>query len=254
MTKGIKILVFGDIHGNAEALRAVMDAEKKFDHAVFLGDALLSGPQANETAQLLNELGPDVSIMGNHDEEVFDHSLFAHWPAEWIALNDWIIERLDSSTVEPLRDYLPAGKYEVGGLKMFLHHGEIDRKMPAVLPDAPDESFHAMDGDNDCPLVLFGHTHVQFTKRIGDKTYINPGSVGQPRCGKLHACYGVFEGGRYSPRQVTYDPTRWLEAIDRIDALTSHPTFRQWLKDGLLNGYGIGEREPWTRYAAEGFN
>jgi len=250
----MKILVFGDIHGNAEALRSVMEAEQDADHVVFLGDALLSGPQANETAELLIELRPEISIMGNHDEEVFDHSLFAHWPAEWVALNEWIIQRLDDEATEPLRSYLPAGQYEIGGLSMFLHHGELEKPTPAVLPNAPDESFHAMDGDSDCPLVMFGHTHVQFERRIGAKTYINPGSVGQPRCGKLHACYGVFEDGKYIPRQVTYDPGPWLAALDRIDVLAEHPTFNQWLRDGLLNGYGIGEREPWTQFAAQGFN
>jgi protein phosphatase len=247
-------LVIGDIHGNAEALRAVMAAEQDADYVVFLGDALLSGPQANETAELLIELGPDISILGNHDEEVFDHSLFAHWPAEWIALNEWIIERLDSATIEPLQEYLPAGQYEVGGLEMFLHHGEIGKQHPAALPNAPDETFRTMDGDSDCPLVMFGHTHVQFTRRIGDKTYINPGSVGQPRTGKLQACYGVIVDGKYEPRQVTYDPQPWLDALDRMDVLAEYPTFKQWLRDGLLNGYGIGEREPWTRFAAEGFN
>ncbi|MGI9262837.1 MAG: metallophosphoesterase family protein [Woeseiaceae bacterium] len=250
----MKILVIGDIHGNAEALRAVMDAEKDADRTIFLGDALLSGPQAMETAELLAEMTPDISIMGNHDEEVFDHSLFAKWPAQWIALNMWIIERLDDALVAPLKKYSPAGRYEIGGMEFFLHHGELKKPTPPALPDAPDETFQAMDGDSDCPLILFGHTHVQFTKHIGDKTYINPGSIGQPRCGKLHACYGVFEDGQYSPRQVTYDPAPWLEALDRIDALEPFPEFHRWLKDGLLNGYGIGEREPWTRFAAEGFN
>jgi protein phosphatase len=250
----VKVLIIGDIHGNAEALRAVMEAEKDADHTVFLGDALLSGPQANETAELLGEMKLDISIMGNHDEEVFDHSLFAHWPEEWVALNEWIIERLDSAATAPLRDYLPAGRYEIGGLDMFLHHGELAKPTPAALPNAPDETFHAMDGDSDCPLVMFGHTHVQFTRRIGDKTYINPGSVGQPRCGKLHACYGVLVDGNYEPRQVSYDPAPWLDALGRIEVLDGYPVFQQWLKDGLLNGYGIGEREPWTRFAAEGFN
>ena len=38
----MKILVISDIHGNAEALRAVVKAEPDADHTIFLGDALLS--------------------------------------------------------------------------------------------------------------------------------------------------------------------------------------------------------------------
>lgn len=249
-----KVLVISDIHGNAEAFRAVLEAEKGVDQVVFLGDALLSGPQANETAELLHALAPDVAIMGNHDAEVLDPTLFAHWPEDWLALNNWLVERLSDAAVAPLRDYLPPGRYEVGGSQMYLHHGDLPKPQPAVLPDAPDESFHALDNGSDCRTVMFGHTHVQFTRRIGDKIYINPGSVGQPRCGKFHACYGVFEGDRYIPRQVVYDPAPWLDALDQIDALDPYPDFRQWLKDSLVSGYGIGRREPWTRFAESGFN
>jgi hypothetical protein len=64
----------------------------------------------------------------------------------------------------------------------------------------------------------------------------------------------VFEDGIYSPRQVTYDPAPWLDALENLTALEPYPEFRQWLSEGLLSGYGIGKKEPWTRYNAEGFN
>jgi hypothetical protein len=41
--------------------------------------------------------------------------------------------------------------------------------------------------------------------------------------------------------------------MDRIAPLDEYPDFREWLKQGLLSGYGIGENEPWTRFAAEGY-
>ena len=253
MSSRHKILVISDVHGNAEALRAVLEAERDYSHAVFLGDAFVSGPQPTETAALLERLGADISIMGNHDEEVLDTSRFAHWPESWKALNNWIIASLGHQVIDQVRSFRHAGEYEVGGLSMYLHHGELEKRLSSPLPDAPEESFLAMGGDSSCPLVLFGHTHVQFTRKIGDKTYINPGSVGQPRCGKLHACYGLFENGRYSPRQVTYDPAPWVRALEGLEVLRDRHELRQFLKDGLLSGYGIGEKEPWTRYAAQGF-
>ena len=54
----MKTLIISDIHGNADALRAVVDAEDAIDHTIFLGDALLAGPQANETAAILQSLDP----------------------------------------------------------------------------------------------------------------------------------------------------------------------------------------------------
>ena len=249
----MKILVISDIHGNAEALRAVMDAEQDADHVIFLGDALLSGPQPNETAELLASLDPDICIIGNHDEEVLDPSEYQHFPAEWVALNDWLVERIPPEAVEFLKTFKPAGQYQLAGLDMYLHHGQIDKDLGAAWPDQPDECFLSMDSGSGSPFVLFGHTHVQFERRIGNTRYINPGSVGQPRCGRLHACYGVFLDGHYTPRQVTYDPAPWLAAIEKVAALDAYPEFRQWHIDGLLNGFGVGEREPWVRYAAEGY-
>ena len=46
MAKKLKTFVISDIHGNADALRAVINEEKNVDQSIFLGDALLSGPQA----------------------------------------------------------------------------------------------------------------------------------------------------------------------------------------------------------------
>ena len=138
------------------------------------------------------------------------------------------------------------GHYEIGGINLYLHHGELEKGEPAALPNAPDATFAKLDPGNETNLVLFGHTHVQFKREIGDRTYINPGSVGQPRCGRLHACYGVFIDGVYSPRHVIYDPTPWLDALDKITPLKDFPDFHNWLREGLLKGYGIGEKEPWT--------
>ena len=50
----MKILVIADIHGNAEALRAVLDKDGDADRTIFLGDAVLPGPQANETLSLIH--------------------------------------------------------------------------------------------------------------------------------------------------------------------------------------------------------
>ena len=110
----MKILLISDIHGNAEALRAVMQAERDADASVFLGDAFLSGPQANETLELLSALKPIITIRGNHDDEVLDPSTFRSWPAEWVALNDWILADLDDSAVAKISTFTDAGWYEFG--------------------------------------------------------------------------------------------------------------------------------------------
>ena len=137
---------------------------------------------------------------------------------------------------------------------MCLKHGIMPGKVRNALPDTPDESLLGLADGSDCPYVLFGHSHIQFRREVNGQQFINPGSVGQNRCGKQLACYGLFEDGEFRHCQVSYDQTPWLEAMDQISSLDEHPVFRQWLKDGLTDGYGVGESEPWTRYAAEGYS
>jgi putative phosphoesterase len=248
----VKILVIADVHGNAEALSAVLAKERDADTTVFLGDTVLPGPQPNETMELLRGLSGTL-IQGNHDIEMLEPERLEHWPPNWLAFARWVLDTLEPSGYDFLRSLQPEGEYEVGGVRLFLHHGELADKPRQVLPDTPDERLVTLAGGSDAPLVLFGHSHVQFRRMIDGQEFINPGSVGQPRCGKRLACYGLIEDGVFRHSQAEYDPGLWLEAMDRIKPLDEFPDFREWLKQGLLSGYGIGENEPWTRYAAEGY-
>ncbi len=250
----MKTLIISDIHGNSEALAAVLRKEHDADRTVFLGDAVLSGPQANETIALLNGIKGGTFIAGNHDDEMLDHSLYANFPPQWIALNDWIIDHFDDAGYSFFDGLQDKGEHEVGGIRMYLHHGLVEGGPRHTLPDSPDENFHKIAEGNDAPFVLSGHTHVQFTRVINGQTFINPGSVGQNRCGKQVACYGLFEDGNYRACSVPFDNTSWLQRIDEIVTLDEYPDFKQWLKDGMIQGFGVGKNEPWTRYAAEGYS
>lgn len=248
----MKVLVIADIHGNAEALRAVLEKERDADTVVFLGDSVSPGPQANETVALLEDL-EGTFIIGNHDAEMLKPDLVAGWPEQWRALNDWVFENFEPKGFDFLRTLQPGGDFVAGGIHMCLQHGTVPGKLRHALPDTPNEALVEVAQGSDAPFVLFGHSHVQFSRMIGEQEFINPGSVGQNRCGKLLACYGLFEDGVFRHCQVEFDPDPWLAAMDRVETLDEFPDFRDWLKNGLLTGYGIGEREPWTRFAQEGY-
>src|SRR5260370_21688952 len=67
---GMRILVLSDLHSNATALDAVLDAAKdRWDLPVCLGDVVGYGPDPNEVTERLRELGPQT-IRGNHDKAV----------------------------------------------------------------------------------------------------------------------------------------------------------------------------------------
>src|SRR5438045_8775483 len=66
----MRILVLSDLHSNATALDAVLDAAKdRWDLSVCLGDVVGYGPDPNEVTARLRELGTQT-IRGNHDKAV----------------------------------------------------------------------------------------------------------------------------------------------------------------------------------------
>jgi putative phosphoesterase len=249
----LKVLVIADIHGNADALRAVLENEQDADRTVFLGDAVLPGPQANAVMNLLKSLAPGTWIAGNHDTEMLEPAHFANYPEQWLAFYNWVVDTFDPAGYAFLQNLLPAGDYEEDGLLMHLHHGLVPDGPRHALPNSPDEHLQKLAQGSDAPFVLFGHSHVQFTRVIDGQTFINPGSIGQPRCGHQLACYGVFEDGVYRHCQVAYDQSRWQQAMDEVKTLDEYPDFRAWLKEGMVSGFGVGKNEPWTTFAAEGY-
>ncbi|MEE8397996.1 MAG: YfcE family phosphodiesterase [Desulfobacterales bacterium] len=248
----MKILVISDIHGNAEALAAVLNKEQDADATVFLGDALLTGSQPNETISLMKNLS-GILVTGPHDLDLLEPDRFAQWPDNFKAWTNWIIEILTPESASFLKSLKQEGEYTLGELRMYLTHGELAGKVRHVLPDATDNHMASLAAGNDSPMVLFGHSHIQFTREINGQQFINPGSIGQNRCGHVLACYGLIEDGVYRACQVEYDPAPWVEALEGIEALDPFPDFRNWVKQGLLTGYGVGEQEPWTRFSQEGY-
>jgi predicted phosphodiesterase len=77
-----------------------------------------------------------------------------------------------------------------------------------LTPTASDEHLRHQIDSVPAQHVLLGHTHFPMIRKIGDRTVINPGSVGQPRDGDPRASYAVIEADTPTLRRVAYDIER----------------------------------------------
>ena len=68
----MRYLIFSDVHGNLEALNALLKfaQKRRIDHYVCLGDLVGYGASPNETIQKIRTLKPLSLIRGNHDKAV----------------------------------------------------------------------------------------------------------------------------------------------------------------------------------------
>jgi protein phosphatase len=65
----------------------------------------------------------------------------------------------------------------------------------------------------DADVILVGHTHLPFVRRIGNRTVVNPGSLGQPKDGGPDASYAVWQDGEFTLRKMKYPVDRTVAKI-----------------------------------------
>lgn len=229
----MKTAVLSDIHGNLEALSAVLAdiREQGIEMIHCLGDIVGYGPNPRECIAEMRSA--DVCILGNHDEAIIigpDPDEFGP-PALQAAL--WTRDQLCDADIEFLRS-LPRSYREESAL--LVHGSPNDPTNEYVFPmDVNHPGKMADLFDRFEQRCFLGHTHLPGVFRISqflspdelDQSYfmddeqlmINVGSVGQPRDGDPRSCYVVLENGRLTYRRVEYDVETTVKKIYRINQL-----------------------------------
>lgn len=205
----MRYAVLSDVHGNLEALDAVLaDVDRQRpDAVVCLGDTVGYGPDPNECASRIQALGGPV-LAGNHDLAAaggLDISDFT--PMARLAM-EWTIGVVSSETRRWLAS-LPARLETPHFLGV---HGSPRDPIEEYILDLPTSL--AIFSEHPFSLCLVGHSHVPgaFVLRadgtvsarelpVGEaaplvatsRYIINVGSVGQPRDGDPRAAYILFD-------------------------------------------------------------
>jgi len=212
----LKILVIADVHANLAALEAVLDFEGSWDEVIFLGDAVVSGPQPEEVVSLIAGLGP-TAVVGNHDIEALAADLeneSANPDVQWLR---WTGKALSPENANWLAGLPTTLGIERDGLSMRLVHGVVPADLGRrVWPDSPDAAFDWLGRDCVEPNILFAHSHVQFETSRQARTFYNPGSLGQPRLSQPLVCYMAITDGRFEARAVPYDVEKTCRAMDAL--------------------------------------
>ena len=213
----MRFAVFGDIHANLEALRAVLaDAEaRKCTHYVCLGDVVGYNANPHECVQIVRDLGCPV-VKGNHDEQASAEVIQENFnPLAEEAIN-WTRDHLTEDDKQWLREL----RFVRQVRDFTIVHATLDtpHKWGYVFNQLDAASSFSYQHTN---LCFYGHTHAprayvkdavvkglplqRLIVESNKKYFINVGSVGQPRDGDWHASYCI------------YSPTERLVELRRIE-------------------------------------
>lgn len=261
----MKRAIISDIHGNLEALEAVLEDISHFqvDEIFCLGDIVGYGPNPRECIDRV--MGITACLLGNHDQgALFDPEGFSSSAERAIFWTRSQLELTSTST----EGSVPPGSNGESQSSQFrrwdylCHLPRILRRDPFILVHGsprhplteyvfPEDSYNRRKMDRLFALVpqycLQGHTHVpgiftasgEFLRpeslpsglKLGpEKLMINVGSVGQPRDGDPRSCYVLIDESVVHFRRVEYPVEVTVSKIYAIEALD------KFLGDRLLRG------------------
>jgi diadenosine tetraphosphatase ApaH/serine/threonine PP2A family protein phosphatase len=219
--------ILSDIHGNLEALQAVLEdvARHPVEAIYCLGDVVGYGPNPCECLDLA--MSWPVVLLGNHEWAVLSGPQGFAPQAEKALL--WTANQLDSplptsEAANKRRAFLATCPTQhVEGHFLFVHGSARDPVREYVFPEAVQDAARMRAIFSDVGrYCLQGHTHspgvftesleffkpeeVSYEYRLGPgKVMVNVGSVGQPRDGDCRASYVLLDGDTVRFRRVDYD-------------------------------------------------
>jgi predicted phosphodiesterase len=215
----VRYLILSDIHGNDEALSAVLNhlKRKRIDRVVCLGDFVGYGADPNKVVDRFRKMfRPTLAIRGNHDKVACGIDAGESFNPPALEAARWTRAKISRENADFLRR-LPPGPAVVDGAFGVCHGSPIDED--AYIFSDLDASMNFLYVERVAPGLdpfFFGHSHIPsvFTQegdeieveavrspRVklvleeGKRYLVNPGSVGQPRDRDPRASFVLYDSG-----------------------------------------------------------
>jgi putative phosphoesterase len=230
----MRVAAIYDIHGNLPALEAVLQdiRQADVDHVVVGGD-VFPGPMPRETLTCLLNLDLPVQfIQGNGDRVVLAQMRgeeSSEVPEQFRDIVRWGAQQL-----LPEHELLLAGwpltlRIEIRGLGEVLFCHATPRNDTEIFTRLTSEErlVPVFEGLN-VAVVVCGHTHMQFDRKVGTIRVVNAGSVGMPF--QEPGAYWLLLGPDVQLRHTSYD---FANAAERIRG-TKYPQAEDFAARNVL--------------------
>jgi putative phosphoesterase len=230
----MRLAAIYDIHANLPALEAVLEEirQEKIDQIVVGGD-VFPGPMPIETIKcLLSVEIPIQFIHGNGDREVLALMRGVETdavPEQFRESMRWVAQQLYPEYENLLASWPATLQVNIDGVSMALFCHATPRNDTEIFTRlTPEDRLKPVFDGINVPVVVCGHTHMQFDRMIGKIRVVNAGSVGMP-FGESGA-HWLLLGPDIQLRHTPYD---LVQAAERIRG-TQYPQAHDFAARNVL--------------------
>lgn len=228
----MKIAIISDVHSNFVALKEVINDIKNqnVSQIYSLGDIVGVYPQFKEVVKTFME-NNIISILGNYDKACICDTtekgilyLRKELTEEQKNIFYWSHKNLDNLSKNFLLSLPLKIKLEFEKNKVLLVHGSPNSISKYIFPDTPQLYLENMLKENNCNVIICGHTHIPMIIKTKEGYFVNPGSVGMPKNDPSEASYLIAnfasEEPEFSIRKVKFD-NNYIEYLFKEKVLSS---------------------------------
>ncbi len=238
----MKLAVISCIHGNFEALNAVLSDidQQRADQIYCLGDLVGYGPYPNAVVEMIRSL--DIpTCQGCWDEDIVEglNACECSYPSVLAENRGRAAHEWTNNIIHPeVREYLANLPLTMRYENLCFVHGSPNSQHEYLLPSM--DGFAALERvlATEADVLFCGHTHVPYVRDLkgGEisvrveqgaeeetgqqftvplKRIVNAGSVGEPRHGRPDATYVLYDTDttQVTLREVPYNYQRTCAAI-----------------------------------------
>lgn len=188
--KDAKIAIISDIHGNYQALKAVInDIEKKeINYIICLGDIIGKGINSRKCIDLIQNKC-NIVLRGNVDSRFcMNPEEFKNDENEYNRIK-FYQQFLTDNDIKYLNNLPLCTELYLSGNLIRLFHASPSNEYKSINNYEMDftKKYKLFEPDKNttneiCDIVIFGHLHYHFLEKFYGKTLINCGSVGCSGC------------------------------------------------------------------------
>jgi predicted phosphodiesterase len=220
----MKLGLISDVHGNVQALRAVLTAleEDGAEFVICAGDLVAYGANPSQVIKLLRDRAIPC-VAGNYDFAVAHDLKTAsrisssptNEPLKRAALA-WAQANTSSGDKRFLGSLPWRMDFVMDGLHISMLHAGVEYLDAMYTPNEPEAMF-ALYNRMRTDVIVMGHSHQSFTYRAQAGLMVNPGSVGRSLNGDPRAAYAILDTAslEVAHRRVRYDLRGAVRAIEK---------------------------------------